>query len=58
MSIQYINGLGRHTTRALKAYGIKTVEQFSQFTEAEIQMLLGKSGLRFLNQAKMLLHQS
>jgi len=54
MSIQYIPGLGRHTTRALKLYGIKTVEQFSKFTENEINVLLGKSGIKFLKYAKEL----
>ncbi len=58
MSIINIQGLGRHTTKALAQYGITTVEQFARFTELEINMLLGKSGIKFLYNAKQLLKQN
>ena len=55
MSIINIQGLGRHTTAALAEYGITTVEQFAKFTEIEINLLLGRSGIKFLHNAKALL---
>lgn len=57
-SIDTIPGIGRHTPKALKYYGIKTIEQFSRFTEKEIVALLGNSGKKLLNAAKQLTLQS
>jgi len=45
-------GIGRHTPRALKMYGINTIEQFALFTETEIVSLLGNSGKNLLNKAR------
>jgi len=47
-------GLGRHTTRALKLYGIRSIEQFALFTEEEIISLLGNSGRKLLSKAQKL----
>jgi nucleotidyltransferase/DNA polymerase involved in DNA repair len=57
LSIEHIPGIGRHTPKALKFYGIRTIEQFARFTEKEIVALLGNSGKKLLNSAKQLTMQ-
>ena len=52
LPIELIPGIGRHTPKALKHYGIKTIEQFSRFTEKEVVALLGNSGKKLLTSAR------
>jgi nucleotidyltransferase/DNA polymerase involved in DNA repair len=52
--LDQVPGMGRFTVAALKRYGIETAEQFSIFTEDEVETLLGKSGLKLLQNARKL----
>ncbi len=52
--LENLPGIGRHTPKALAKYGIKTINQFANFTEQEVVALLGKSGLKLLGTAKNL----
>lgn len=53
-NLSEVPGMGRFTVAALKRYGIETAEQFSIFTEDEVQTLLGKSGIKLLHNARKL----
>jgi predicted flap endonuclease-1-like 5' DNA nuclease len=52
LPLENLPGIGRHTPKALAKYGIRTIHQFAQFTENEVESLLGKSGLKLLFTAK------
>lgn len=52
LSIYNLPGIGKRTPYALEMYGIKTIEQFSLFTDNEVVALLGKSGRKLLRAAR------
>lgn len=52
LPLETLPGIGRHTPKALAKYGIRTINQFANFTENEVVTLLGKSGLKLLFTAK------
>ncbi len=58
LPLENLPGIGRHTPKALAKYGIRTINQFAQFTENEVESLLGRSGLKLLFTAKNICQKS